>query len=204
MNKILIISLLVISFSLKSQDYGWKKLGSAEKVWVILHPFSAKKAQRLSFKTLQVVDSLKPALYEKFNGSGSKLDAFRHGYWMSLLSARIGPRRALWLGRAHEKKNKDDYKKRKLEDGDFVDEMTIEMDLLNNKFGVKVGKNCYKCSDQKLANTIIDALKTGELKIIRHNYNGEFLDEKNQIIKENDWNNKFENQRNLVPSNFRL
>ena len=204
MNKIIAVILLLCGIQLNAQKSAFKELGAAEKVWVYLHPFSAKKAYRLSQEALQVTDSIKPFLRQKYNGSGSKLDAFRHGYWMSLLSARIGPKRALWLGKAHEKKNEKDYKKNRLEDEAYIDQMTINMDLENNAFGVKIGKYCKECSSKKLTESIVEALQRGELKIIRHNYAGEFLDVNNQPIPDKEWQRSFKNKRNLVSSNFSL
>lgn len=204
MNKLIALLLIVLSIQLNAQSKAFKNLGGAEKLWVVFHPFSAKKAYRLSQKTLHVTDSIQPYLRQQFNGSGSKLDAFKHAYWMSLLSSQIGPKRALWLGKAHEKKNKKDFENSRVEDGSQIDQMTIQMDLENNELGVRVGKYCKKCTKEKLRDSILEALESGELKIIRHNYSGQFLDDNNQVIPNKEWQGKFENKRNLVPSNFAL
>ena len=120
---------------------------------------------------------------------------------MALLSSHIGEKRAIWLGNAHEKKNKEDFEKGRLEDNTWVDEIAIKMDLTNNEFGARIGRFCRNCSDQKLLQTVIEALEHGELKIIKQNVKGEFLDKNNQIILEEKWVGTWQNERELVPSN---
>ena len=143
-------------------------------------------------------------MIKEYNGSGSRRDALRHAYWMALLSRHIGPKRALWLGEAHEKKNRKDFEKGILEDESMADVKNEEMDLSNNIFGAKIGKYCKKCSDEELLETTIEALKKGELFIIKHNVKGQFLDQAGQVINKEDWWGKWENKRVLVSSDFGL
>ena len=210
MSKVLLLSILLISLNGLAQDSKWSKLGSAEKFWVITHPFRAKKAYKLSKKAVSDLDSLKKVqrlksllLYPNMN-SGSRFDALRHAYWMALTSYHIGPKRALSLGRAHEKKNEEDFKEGRLEDSLDIDKMAIEMDLKNNIFGSNIGKYCKDCDDLKLLNTVLEALRVGELLIIKQNENGEFLSSEGEILKPVKWVGKWENDRILVPSNYGL
>lgn len=203
MSKLILVFLLVFSSCSFAQKSTWKKLGSAEKVWVILHPFSAKKAQRLSRHTLTILDSLKTSKYFTYNTkSGSRADALRHCYWMSLLSAHIGPKRALWLGRAHEKKNQKDFDNGALEEGFLPDSVAIEMDLRNNNVGAKLGKECEKCEKKRLLNLSLNELMGGTLCFIKQNKEGMFLTEDDQIILQESWSGKWKNERILVPTNW--
>ena len=134
--------------------------------------------------------------------SGGRKDALRHAYWMALISNKIGPKRALWLGYAHEKAGKKDFEKGIEEDGSLADQTAMQMDLINNSFGVKVGKYCYECDQQKLLETVLESLKKGELKIIKQNSKGDFLDEDNEIIPTDSWKGRWENERVLINSGF--
>lgn len=200
MSRLLLFILLTMFFdNLHAQKL--KDLGCAEKVWVLTHPFSANKARKTSIETKQLVDSVAQTKDWLTMGTGGHKDAFRHGMWMALLSSRIGHKRAIWLGKAHEKKNKRDFRKERLEDGALPDQVAIEMDLINNKVGAEIGRNCKKCSRENIINQVLDALDAGQLSIIKMNKKGQFLNEENQIIPEENWQGKWENDRVLAPSN---
>ena len=203
MNRVLLILLFLISLSLTAQKKAsWKSLGRAEKVWVLMHPFSAKKAQKLTAQAIHDADSIQKLLKFPNPESGGRKDALRHAYWMALISNKIGPKRALWLGYAHEKAGKKDFEKGIEEDGSLADQTAMQMDLINNSFGVKVGKYCYECDEQKLLETVLESLKKGELKIIKQNSKGDFLDEDNEIIPTDSWKGRWENERVLINSGF--
>lgn len=198
------VVLLFISIGSQAQKSQWAKLGCAEKVWVLLHPFSANKARKITNRSLESLDSLKLKYSFGNTQSGSKFDATRHAYWMSLLAANIGDKRALWLGRAHEKKNKKDFERATKEDGLLPDSVAIEMDLFNNKIGAAYGDTCKKCSDSELLKAIILALEKGELLYIKQDDDGNFLDAENKIIPKSEWSGKWQNNRLLVPTNYDL
>lgn len=197
MSKYLLILSIFYSVSVSGQDSAWKKLGCAEKRWVIFHPFVAKTAYQITQQVLVVMDSLKTNNYFEGNtSSGSQADAVRHTYWMATLSAQIGSRRALKLGEAHEKKNKKDFKQGRLEDQFLPDAAAMEMDLRNNAKGAEVGQN-----EKNLLGNVLKALENGELFWIKQNDKGEFLDKNNQIIPLKEWSGKWENDRVLTSSN---
>ena len=203
MNRVLLILLAFTSLSLTAQQKAsWKSLGRAEKVWVLMHPFSAKKAQKLTALAVHHADSINDLVKFPNPESGGRKDALRHAYWMALISNKIGPKRALWLGYAHEKAGKKDFEKGIEEDGSLADQTAMQMDLINNSFGVKVGKYCYECDQQKLLETVLESLKKGELKIIKQNSKGDFLDEDNEIIPTDSWKGRWENERVLINSGF--
>lgn len=181
----------------------WSKLGPHEKIWVVLHPFSVKKAKNISEQVLVEIDSLNKSGYFKSNTlSGSKSDALKHAYWMAQLSYKIGPKRALWLGKAHEKKNKRDFKKRELEDSKLPDLVAIQMDLANNRVGVDLGAGCIVCSDLQILNVCKELLKNGDLVYIKQNEAGQFLNNADEVIEKEEWQGKWRNERMLWPTDL--
>ena len=110
------------------------------KTWVLLHPFKAKKALKISNKAKVLSDSIaKTELLDK-DKSGGQVDAFRHAYWMASLHQEIGKFAAKSLGKAYERDNYKIFKKNRLEDGIIPDKASKEMDLFNNKVGLRFTK----------------------------------------------------------------
>lgn len=204
MNKVILIVLVFFSFTLFGQKSAWKRLGRAEKIWVITHPFSVRKAQRITNGVLQELSQLEGELGFHSYNSGSEFDALRHVYWMALLSRDIGHRKALSLGKAHEKKNERDFEQGNLEEGAFVDSVAVQMDLLNNKVGVVLGKQCKQCSNKEIFTKVMTLIKEGKLMMIKQNAKAIFLNQNNEEIPDDVWPKKWVNDRLLVPSNFRL
>ncbi len=110
----------------------------------------------------------------------------------------IGRRRALSLGRKHEKGNYKGYKKRKLEDGEIQDKISSEMDLYNNEVGIEIG---VRSETLDLENLIVKAILEGRCKIIKRDENGNFLDCDGHIIPKENLKGKWENDKCLVWSN---
>ena len=102
---------------------------------MLLHPFVAKRAYDCTKYVVAAVDSLKRAGTIGTDHNGGSLDAFRHAYWMANLSSAIGSRKALKLGKAHEKGNYLEYKRHRLEDSILPDSVSCAMDLANNRVG---------------------------------------------------------------------
>src|SRR4051812_15084088 len=103
----LLLFLLLISASAATAQEKlckeFKKLSCPEKKWVLFHPFVAKKTFVF---TQQARDASKEMIKDaSLDGdeNGGQVDAFRHAYWMALLSQNICWRKARWLGYAHEK-----------------------------------------------------------------------------------------------------
>ena len=198
MSKCLLILSILFSFAVSGQNSAWKRTGTAEKLWVITHPFVAKKAYRISKKVLVEMDSLKKTNYFKGNTlSGSKADAVRHAYWMASLTAQIGKKRALKLGVAHEKKNRKDFEKGVLEERFMPDQAAINMDLRNNVKGAEIAMKFEK----QLLEKVLTALRNGELWWIKQNEKGEFLDKNGKVISLEEWSGKWENSRELIITN---
>ena len=128
-----------------SQSYKrYKSLSSAEKCWVIFHPFKAKRAYRVSREVEQTTDSILNIGVMGNHHVGNQLDAFKHAFWMWSLAEEIGWRSARSLGKQHEKGNYEFYKEHKLEDGALPDKISSEMDLYNNNVGLALYKEHKK------------------------------------------------------------
>ena len=198
MSKFLLGICILFSMAASGQKSVWKRTGTAEKIWVITHPFIAGKAYRISKKVLVVMDSLKKANYFEGNTlSGSKCDAVRHAYWMATLTNQIGKRRALKLGKAHEKKNRKDFDKGVLEERFMPDQAAMNMDLKNNEKGAEIALKF----ENQLLEKVLTALRNGELWWIKQNEKGEFLDVNSSVIPLIEWSGKWNNQRILIPTN---
>ncbi|MCB0402180.1 MAG: hypothetical protein KDD41_08855 [Flavobacteriales bacterium] len=195
--------ILIFTFSLSAsgqdeKSISYKKLSCPEKWWVFWHPFVAKKAQRISQEARIRTDSIKKNHVLKGSGNGDQVDAFRHAYWMAALSQEIGWNKAKSLGRAHEKGNYRDYKKRWNEEGALPDKIGSTMDLFNNIMGLAIGMTNEKA---ELEQAVIDAVQRGNCKVIKTDAQGNFLDAEGNIIPEEAWKGKWENSKVLVWSN---
>lgn len=199
--KILIGFLLVSSFRVEAQLINqFKKLGCAEKWWVITHPFIANKTAQLSLEVKKVAksDTIKTLLGK--DGNGGALDAFRHTYWMAVLTQEIGKRRALKLGEAHEKKNERDFKKRRDEDGAIPDSISIQMDLFNNQVGSSLVLKNERISISELQKRVMEQICSGKTLVVAKNEKAQSLDINGNIILREDWEGKWNSGRVLVPS----
>jgi len=171
------------------------KVSRQEIVWAIGHPFIAVKAKKLSKRALLVTDSLEKACVLK-DRSGGQLDAFKHAFWMALLSQQIKVKKARKLGAAHEKFNYKQCKKRK----GGGDKAASDMDLWNNDVGLKIGSSHKNISETELIELIVEAIKKGEMRIIKKNKDGKSLDSEGKLI-DNSTLKTWLNKRYLVPSN---
>lgn len=178
----------------------FKELGFAEKVWAITHPFVAKKALKISVSANRIsqLDSIQKKL--GMDANGGLLDAFRHAYWMAKLSQEIGNKKALKLGEAHEKKNYRDFKRKRLEEGFIPDKASQQMDLKNNRVAIKLTNKKNKLTDDEIIREVLFAIKNGQLSMIKKNENKISLDKWGNIIPQDKWEGKWENDRLIVPT----
>ena len=192
---------VVISTNAQSNFSQFRKLSRPIKIWIIFHPFKAKKALTISKEVNKISDSIAKTDLLKGNGSSGQIDAFRHAYWMARMRQELGKTAARSLGKAHEKDNYLTYKKRKLEDGVLPDKIASEMDLYNNEQGLKLISKGSKISKKRLIYRIVNAIKTGKMKIIRKDNNGNFLTCKGEKITQKSLKGKWKNNKCLVKSN---
>lgn len=180
----------------------FKKLSSPKKWWIVFHPFKAKKALEISNETNRIADSIRKTDLLDKDHAGGQVDAFRHAYWMGRLKQEIGASGARSLGKSHEKENYLMYKKRKLEEGVVPDKISSEMDLYNNEVGLSLVENRVKTSKKSLILKIIEAIKSGKMKVIKKDKKGRFLTCDGKLILKEDLKGKWENEKCLVASNY--
>lgn len=199
----LLFTIFLASIALLCSSQGkvkqFKKLSCPEKKWVICHPFVAKKALRISNETLRVVDSVKAKNTLTLPESGGQIDAFRHGYWMCRLTEEIGRKRAIKLGNTHEKGNKIDFDKGKLEEGFLPDSVSVHMDLTNNLVGAFISINNTFKTEKDRIRTIVSAIQRGDFLIVKMDAKFNSLNLDGEIIE--NWQGSWVNDRVLVPSN---
>lgn len=201
-NSIFFLCLLfVFQVDAQSNYQKFKKLSCQKKVWVLLHPFKAKRALKISNEAKKVSDSIINSNLLDGDYSGGQVDAFRHAYWMARLRQEIGKNSARSLGKAHEKENYQYYKSRKLEDGVLPDEPSMKMDLHNNEEGLKLTRRNVKTPKKGLIYRVINAIKAGKMQIIKKDKKGNFLTCDGKLISKDSLKGKWKNKKCLVPSN---
>lgn len=187
--------LLLVLHKTYSQSYfqKFKNLSSPKKTWVIFHPFKAKKAFNISNEAQKIADSIKKTKILGKITSGTKLDAFRHAFWMAYLGQNIGINAARALGKAHEKENYLYYEEKKLEDGTLPDKPSMEMDLHNNEVGLALINNKIEYSKKELIEKVLKDINNGKMLIIKRNKKNRYVTCNNQVISKTDlrvWQNK--------------
>lgn len=165
------------------------KLSSAEKKWVLKNLFVANKAKEITQKVLIEVNKTMQENVLDTIINGGKIDAFRHGYWMALLTQKIGKKKALSLGVAHEAGNYTQFKKGQFEDKALPDSISGVMDLKNNITGAELGLEYPNLNDKELKSVVITKIKQGDFVILKKNAAGKFVNCENEIvIPEKKWN----------------
>ncbi len=197
--KILPIIFILIVLNITAQNK-FSQISRPEKIWVLMHPFSSKKAFNITKNVLIIVDSIKAIGIIGCDINGGKLDAFKHAYWMANLSKSIGNKKAKSLGIAHEKGNKLQFKKQKTEDRILPDSISCEMDLFNNIQGIEIGTNSQNMNLKEMQLATLDTLKNGKLRVLKKDNNGNCLTSQNTLINLNDWFGKWNIPKCLEPS----
>ena len=207
MNKRTFIILFILLSTQLSAQSNWKQFwqqSAPHKMWVVFHPFKAKKASEISFEATRVSDSIaKTDLLDK-DIAGGQADAFRHAYWMARLHQKIGKCAALSLGKAHEKANYKTFKKNKFEDGILPDQASKEMDLFNNKVGLGFTKKGISTDSNELTLKIVNAILMGDLKVIKKDTVGNYLTCDGELIPAGELLHSWKNHKCLIPSNKKM
>jgi hypothetical protein len=119
---------------------------------------------------------------------------------MAYLTSKIGKRKALKLGKAHEKGNYLQYKKHKKEDGQLPDSISTVMDLWNNNLGAEIYLT-HKTKDKEILKTkVIEAVKLGKAKTLKTNSRYEFLDCDSNVIDLKKYQGKWNVPKCLINS----
>jgi hypothetical protein len=203
MRKYFFLFLFIIPLIGKTQNstfHSFLKLSCAEKKWAIGHFLIARKAWDISQRCRFVTDSMGKLGIPDHNPSDGKLDAFRHTFWMATLSGKIGVRKSLSLGRAHEQGNYRDFKRERFEEGNIPDKASTDMDLYNNKIGVEIGMALKGYSEKLIIDSILKAIVNGKMRIVLKDTFGRSCDSTFHPIQDKDLKGKWITQRILVPS----
>lgn len=197
---IILLSTDTISGQGDSPFREFMKLSRPEKVWAILHPFSAREALTISEEVLVTTDSLIEAGIIR-DRQGGTADAFKHAYWIALLTREIGARNAWWLGKAHERGNYLEYKKG-LRKGkqDLPDRQSSEMDCWNNRIGLNTGIIYAVRSKKEIRRILLVKINMGQMRIIRKNRNMDYLNCSGEIIPGDSLKGKWNTAKCVVPS----
>lgn len=152
-------------------------LSKYEKWWVFTHPFVAHKAfvitKEAKFETEKMVQD-STLDHDRFGG---QIDAFRHCYWMARLAQNMKVKKALQLGKAHEKANYLSFLKNKFdEEGILPDSISGAMDLFNNNVGVAIGCNFRGNTKEEIKKIIIKGIVEGKMIVILKNESGKYVD----------------------------
>ena len=197
----LLLVFLISIVNAQKPKSGFKKLSSPEKCWVLLHPFKAKRAYKISLKAQKTSDSIAQTNLLDQDKNGGQVDAFRHAYWMATLAQEIGKNSAKSLGKAHEKGNYKYFKKNKLEDGSIPDEPSSEMDLFNNNIGIKIFKENKNASNKELIALVLENINKGNLKVLKKDSLGNYQNCTGEKINLNEYKGKWNNPKCLINSN---
>ena len=179
----------------------FKKLSCAEKTWTVFHLFKAKKAYLIAKEAQRVTDSVAKTPLLDGDKSGGQVDAFRHAYWMARLRQEIGKRAALKLGKAHEKSNYQQYKKKQLEDGENPDKISSEMDLFNNTIGVTYTEKGAPYPKNGLIYRIVNGILAGDYRVIKKDQKRNYLTCDDKLISKKTLIGKWKNNKCLIKSN---
>lgn len=197
----LLIVFVLLSLKLQAQS-NWelfKNQSGQLKKWALLHPFKAKKAFKISNEVIKVSDSIATTNLLDKDKAGGQVDAFRHAYWMAILQIEIGKKATCSLGKSYERANYRSFKKGELEDGITSDFVSKEMDVFNNKMGLEYSFKNDKRSKNGLIYKIVNAIKRGDLKVIKKDSLGNYLTCSGAIILKKDFK-KWKNNKCLISS----
>ncbi len=151
--------------------------------WAFVHPFAAIKIKHRLPKAMLVYNEVKQKhLLDTFE-FGGKLDAFRHTYVMAYLAQNIKVKKLRKLGIAHEKGNKCQFEKQKMEEGERADSLACDMDLRNNELGFLIGSTYNNIDTQALKQKVIDEITSGNAWYLKRNGKYEWVDCKNQLVQ---------------------
>ena len=174
-----------------------------EKWWVLSHPFIASRVWKLTQHTQDVTAKVENDISLDGDINGGQVDAFRHAFWMAMITRHFSSKTAKHLGKVHEKANRIDFKKRRHEDGALPDKTSSDMDLKNNEMGIRIALRNPACSENELADLIKQAILKGDLWILKKNMDGNYLDWQGHILFPDDFKGKWYNKRCLVPSDYK-
>jgi hypothetical protein len=183
----------------------FRGLSLPEKCWVGTHPFIAKRSYIITQKTLKVTLDVKSSGQLDGDINGGQVDAFKHALWMAALVQEIPWRKARRLGLAHEKGNNIEFRKAARRGEMSSHDLTsIAMDIWNNHRGIDIGLKHPGETIAVLAEKVKRSILKGEMRIIRKDADGRFLDLNHEVINPEVIKGKWDNPKMVVPSDFQF
>lgn len=202
---LLIVFLLTMSILSSAQNafQSYKNLSKPERKWVRQNPIAALRTYKLS--QMAAAEAQKYVTDPEFDGDGSggMVDAFRHTLWMALTTQKIGKRKALALGRAHEEKSKIYFESCDPSEPNLPDSIDSEMDFINNQKGADIGIKYPKATYEELVQIVRNTVVSGQCYKIKKNSKGEYLDYEGNVIPQEAIKGKWITPKILVKSNWR-
>ena len=202
---LLIVFLLTMSILSSAQNafQSYKNLSKPERKWVRQNPIAALRTYKLS--QMADAEAQKYVNDPEFDGDGSggMVDAFRHTLWMALTTQKIGKRKALALGRAHEEKSKIYFESCDPSEPNLPDSIDSEMDFINNQKGADIGIKYPKATYEELVQIVRNTVVSGQCYKIKKNSKGEYLDYEGNVIPQEAIQGKWITPKILVKSNWR-
>ncbi len=187
----------------KSRWLYFRELSRPERWWVITHPFSAGRALEISLHAREMSKQMEEHPGLDGDGRGGQVDAFRHVYWMALMTQKTNHRKAWRLGYDHEKGNKLYYEKHKDERSENLPTATdCTMDMYNNKAGIEIGMKYPEVDKEQLQEIILEKLLKGHFIILKKDTHGNLLDCEGNVLKAEEYDNYWDIPACLVPSDY--
>ena len=202
---IVAIVIAIVTFT-RSEAYAqfldsYQKLSIPEQQWVRRHPLAA-------FRTHRIADTVRHEAQNRlkdvdFDGdlNGGMVDAFKHTLWMALTAQKIGSRKALLLGEAHEAGNRLEYESDPTRKKYLQDSIASRMDILNNQIGARIGAQNPDASQHKIIELVKQAVLDGKCWKIHKKDKNTYLDADGKPINIHAYDNHWVIPKVLIPSN---
>ena len=175
-----------------------RSMSCKNKVWAIRNVSSLKKALVISKEVLNTMDSLYRENLFETNSEGSRLDAFRHIYWMYSLASEIGIEKSRRIGLIYEGYNQYVFSVRSCSGYDFAGRL---MDEYNNELGLYLFSKMGVREKEEVFEEIMNLISRGCARIVAKDKLQRSLDVNNNVIPESEWKLQWNNNRCLIKSN---
>lgn len=178
-----------------------KSMSIENKLWAIANASCVKRALDMSEDVLHIMDSLYKQNFFDTDSEGSSYDAFRHVFWMYSLASEIGIEKARKIGIIYEDYNQYVFS---INPQSGYDATGRKMDEFNNELGLFLFSKIGKQERDKVIESIRNLISKGYAKIIAKDEKENSLDENHEVIPQDKWKGKWENERCLINSNVKL
>lgn len=175
-----------------------RSMSCKNKVWAIRNVSSLKKALVISNEVLNTMDSLYRENLFETNSEGSRLDAFRHIYWMYSLASEIGIEKSRRIGLIYEDYNQYVFSVRSCSGYDFAGRL---MDEYNNELGLYLFSKMGVREKEEVFEEIMNLISRGCARIVAKDKLQRSLDANDNVIPESEWKSQWNNNRCLIKSN---